>query len=428
MKPEVLPENHGGDLLTLSELQQFNLVDKQGDSARLNDLAVDLLQGDYPPVTRLIFRDAKRLAKAITWDSVVEIDRQGREIKIDSFRAAVDADSAPKQEVLLRYDVLDALILDLENRRATRANDLGLAEENGRLVLRVADVGARAIARRLSRGMIGGRPGDTLHDWKYVEFLRGDPEAVRSGAGYHLRITRLPPGEIARLSEAIPYLHAAELLTLLPDPIAADALEVMSPERQLQVFEELDEEEAVRLMTLMAPDAAADLLGQLHPETARKILERAPARESDRIVELLRYPARSIGGLMTNDVVVAPQNWTVAEAHRRLREKLNGPDFVYFIYVVDDEESGRLRGALSLRDLFIAKEDQRLEEIMNPYLITLDPLCAAAEGAYRVLDSHLAALPVVARDGRLLGAVTVDSAVSEVAPASWGAQAPRVFS
>jgi hypothetical protein len=106
------------------------------------------------------------------------------------------------------------------------------------------DQSTRAVLRRLSKGVIGARPGDTLYDWKYVEFLRGHPESVRRGASYYRRIERLPPGEIARLSDAVPYLHAAELLTLLPDPIAADLFEVMSPERQLQVFEELDEDKS----------------------------------------------------------------------------------------------------------------------------------------------------------------------------------------
>jgi Mg/Co/Ni transporter MgtE len=65
----------------------------------------------------------------------------------------------------------------------------------------------------------------------------------------------------------------------------------------------------------------------------------------------------------------ASQSWTVAEARERLHEQIKGPDFVYFVYVVDDEKARRLRGQLTLRDLFVAGEERRLEEIMNPYLI-----------------------------------------------------------
>jgi magnesium transporter len=415
-------------MFMLSTLRQFELTIASGRRARLDDLAVNLLDGNYPPVTRLVFRDPNHQLLALPWDAVIEFDLQYRRVRVTDFEAAQPAEATPKEEVLLYRDVLDALVLDLQNRRATRANDLCLKGEGGRLLLQAADVSARAILRRLSRGLFGREPSGELYDWKYVEFLRGDPRAVRSGAGYHLRITRLPPGEIARLSEAMPYLHAAELLTLLPDPLAADTLEVMLPERQLQIFEELDDDEAVRLLGLMAPDVAADLLGRLHVETARRVLEQLSSKQRERIIDLLRYPERTVGGVMTNDVITAPESWTVAEARERLRERIKESDFAHFIYIVDDEENSRLRGALTLRDLFIADADRRLDELMTPYLLTLSPLEDAVIGAYRVIESHLAALPVIEQDGRLLGAVMVDIAVSQVAPPNWSVQMPRVFS
>lgn len=76
----------------------------------------------------------------------------------------------------------------------------------------------------------------------------------------------------------------------------------------------------------------------------------------------------------------------------------------------------------------MADEDQKVEEIMNPYLITLSPFDTPDEAGYRLLSSQLAALPVVGSEGQLLGSVTIDAAVSHVAPRSWRAQAPRVFS
>ena len=146
------------------------------------------------------------------------------------------------QAVLLKRDVLDALVLDLGQRRAARANDLWLQEENGQLLLRGVDLSAAAVLRRLTFGRLGRGDERRMVDWHDVEFLRGDPRAAQAGQDYHRQIGRLPPAEIARLSEAPPYLHATELLTLLPDSVAADALEAMSTERQLQVLEELDED------------------------------------------------------------------------------------------------------------------------------------------------------------------------------------------
>jgi hypothetical protein len=65
---------------------------------------------------------------------------------------------------------------------------------------------------------------------------------------------------------------------------------------------------------------------------------------------------------------------------------------------------------------------------MNTYLVTLHPLESATGAAYKVINSHLAALPVVGREGQVIGAVTVDVAVMQVAPRNWADLAPRVFS
>ncbi len=98
------------------------------------------------------------------------------------------------KEVLLGDDVLDALVLDLQNRRATRANDLWLEQEKTQLVLRAADTSFSALLRRLTGGRYGHVAKSALYDWKYVEFLRGDPEAVRNGEGYQLASGSLAAG------------------------------------------------------------------------------------------------------------------------------------------------------------------------------------------------------------------------------------------
>jgi CBS domain-containing protein len=415
-------------MVILSELLRFRLTDGER-RFKLADVAVAILDEDYPPVTHLYYRPNGAF-HALPWEEVVGIDWRGREIKVGNLEAGTAVTQEEMaQVVLLRRDVLDALLLDLQNRRGTRANDLWLEEEKGRLLLKAADTTATGVLRRLSRGRYGGRVNQkTLSDWRYMEFLRGDPQAVRNGAGYHLRITRLPPGEIAHLAELIPYLHAAELITLLPDPLAASTMDVMLAERQLQVFEELDETQAIALLGRMSPNIAADVIGRLETDMARRYLNGLPLKKSEQIVELLRYPEDTAGGIMNNEVVTAVAHLTVAEAREVLQEPLREPTFVHFVYVINNEKERQLKGVVSLRDLLVASELLTLEEVMKPYLVTLQPLEAARAAAYRVIDSSLAALPVVGEGGRLLGAVTVDAAVSLVAPASWSAQAPKVFS
>ena len=312
-------------MVMLSDFLRFRLDGPGGRHPRLVDLAMDLAAGDYPPVTRamIVERGVRKQLLAFPWDVVEDVDWHAGVIRVASFdKAKVLAPEELRRSVLLKRDVRDALVIDLVHRNATLANDLWLEGDGRELRLRAADIGKWAVVRRLVRGWLGRGGRGHLLDWKDVEFLRGDPKAAQAGGDYHRRVTRLQPGEIARLVDALPYLHAAELLALIPDQMTADALEVMSPERQLQVFEEFDEEMAVGVLALMAPDAAADLVGHLKPGLAKRYLELLPADTRTKLIDLLRYPEDTAGDIMTNDVPILPAKLTVAESRVALLEQL----------------------------------------------------------------------------------------------------------
>jgi magnesium transporter len=131
---------------------------------------------------------------------------------------------------------------------------------------------------------------------------------------------------------------------------------------------------------------------------------------------------------MTNDIIVAPESLTVKQARSELRAELATPDFVYYVYVVENAETRILRGVVTLRDLLVRDDLSLLGEVMRRDVVAIDPLEAAVGAARRVAEEHLAALPVVSRDGRLLGAITIDAAVAMLAPATLRSQVPRVFS
>ncbi len=189
------------------------LRDSQGHSAKASDLLVNLTDGDHPPVRFVLFKDEKGVEVALPSEAIKRIDCDRRWFEVDDLTAATPVSSELlNEQARLRRDVLDSLVLDLKDRCAMRANDLWLEENDGELSLAAADGSGQAILRRLTRGWIDRRRSIRCADWKYVEFLSGDPKRVRDSSGEHMRIARLPAGEIAHLIEAMPYLHAAELL------------------------------------------------------------------------------------------------------------------------------------------------------------------------------------------------------------------------
>ena len=401
--------------------------------APLSDLSLDLAAGEYPVVTGVFFRRRGKPPGELAvgrgpLDRLASAADPGRG---PGGGARNDARPTCNRSVLLDRDVMDALILDLPRRQSMRANDLWLEEVEGRLLLRAADIGPWAVLRRLGHGVLGHGIADRhLLDWRDVEFLRGDPRAAREGRDYHRRVSTLQPPEIANLLDALPYLHAAELLTLLPDPLAADTLEVMQAERQVQVFEELDDDQQLRLLQLMAPDNTADLLDRLGTRARHRAARtRCPRRSARRPSTCCAIRADTAGGIMTNDIV---------RRHRRSRRRAGAPGDPRRALRRPGLHLLRVRrrrprvapsaGRLTLRDLLVADDDAPVREVMHASVVSLDPLMPALAAARAVAEQHLAALPVVSRDGRVLGAVTADSALVQIAPPSLSGDTPRVFS
>jgi CBS domain-containing protein len=413
----------------LSQLNRFRVFDESGKHAKLVDLALALLEEDYPPVTQLIIEmDAKPFR--IEWASVTAYEPRKRRFIVRDLSEAVETTyESLEADVLMNQDILDALVLDLRIRSTTRANDLQFDDSDRELRLVAADTGLSGMLRRITRGRYRHVSEGALHDWKYVEFLRGDPQAVRNGEGYRMRIGRLPAGEIAQLADYIPYLHAAELIMLLPDPIAADVLEAMTLERQVQVFEELDEKVALDLLARMESDHAADLLGRLRIKDLKRFLKLLPRDKSDRIVQLLRYPEDSIGGVMINDIPVFTADRPIDEVRSELSRSVDRLDFIPLVFLIENDKSRNLVGMVSFKDLLSTEGDGRsIGEIMNPFLETLRPLDSALEGAYHIVSSQVIAMPVTDGSGKLLGAMTFVAAIPQLVPETSTLRAVRIFS
>jgi len=218
------------------------------------------------------------------------------------------------------------------------------------------------------------------------------------------------------------------LIKLLPDSKAAQVLEATPIERQIQIVEEMDEDEAIDILCLMSPDLAADVLGRLDLETMRRYLQAMPKQCSRLIIDLLRYPEDSVGGVMTNDILFVPGGASCLETRGEIEDRLEEVRFTSLVFVVDSLDNPRLRGAISLKDILGGQDEAVLETIMDPYLQTLDPYSKAVDAAYRIVTSQLAAMPVIDTDGKLLGAMTVEAAISRLVPNTSALQQVKVFS
>jgi CBS domain-containing protein/sporulation protein YlmC with PRC-barrel domain len=415
-----------GSLLYLSQLLGCDLRDQRGEKvATLRDLVVRLDPAE--PYDRVIgiVAGIRRQPSYIPWDHVGSVGE--RDIILKSTKLDLRPFERRDGEMLLGRDVLDKQLVDIEGRRVVRVNDLQLANADGGLRVVGVCVGGRALIRRLlGRYPRTYVPNERVISWQDVEGFAVRNPRVRLKVSYE-RLAQLHPVEIAHIVDSLSVRQGAELVAALDDEVAADTLEELSEERQAEILEGLDEERAADILEWMGPDEAADALAELPEDKAESILKRMEVEEADDVRELMAYEEDTAGGIMTTEYVVMPVGLSVGEAMTRLRALDWKPEFLHYVYVVDDEQHERLLGVISLSDLILASPDAPLRDVMDADFKWAKPSDGAVDVARLMGEYNLVALPVLTEEGCLQGIVTIDDAMEWVLPEPWRRRLPRFF-
>lgn len=411
-------------MLYLSQVLGRPIVDLEGERvATLNDVIVRLGEDDHPPVAGFVARYRRRNFFLPRW-RISHFDEQG--VRLNSDILDLRPFTRRDGEVLLARDVLDKQLIDAAGKRVVRVNDVQIIEAAAEWRVTGADVSLAGLWRRLSPGfMRRGTPVEVI-DWADVGYLATDAATVqlKSSRG---KLARLHPVEIARLAEAFPYQQGAEIVESLDDETAAETLEEMAAARQAQILGDMDEERAADILEHMSPDEAADVLGDLPEDKAEDLLNRMEDDEQSEVAELLPYEDDTAGGLMTTEFVTLPRNLTVGEALARLREMAETPNMIYYLYVVEGEQSWKLVGVIALRSLILSDPSLPLAEVMRTELQVAHADDNADDVAQKIAEYNLLALPVVDEIGDILGIVTFDDAIELLLPKDWRQRLPRLL-
>ena len=412
-------------MLYLSQVLGRPIRDLEGERvATVKDVIVRLGSDEHPPVTGLVARYRRRDFFLSRW-RMTELNEYG--VRLNSDILDLRPFVRRENEVLLARDVLDKQLIDVDGKRVVRVNDVQINEAAGDYRVTGADVSLQGLWRRLApAGFVGTKNPVEVLDWADVGYLATDAATVQLKSSSD-KLARLHPVEIARLAEALSYHHGSEVVESLDDETAAETLEEMPAERQAKILADMDQERAADILEWMSPDEAADVLGDLPEEKAEELLGLMEHDEQADVVELLPYEDDTAGGLMTTEFVTLPRALTVGEALARLREMAQTPNMIYYLYVVETEDSWRLLGVIALRSLILADPSAPLEEVMRTEFQQADPSEPANEVAKRIAEYNLLALPVIDEGGDILGIITVDDAMEILLPKDWRQRLPRLF-
>lgn len=235
-------------------------------------------------------------------------------------------------------------------------------------------------------------------------------------------------GAITNLSKMLGRMHPADVakvITHLSSPKEKrEVFELVRGEaKRGQVLSELDGDsiqhvladllhsDIAWLLKDLGPDDVAYILGFLPEERGKEILALMKTEDSTEVADILKYPKDTAGAIMTTEFFSLPEDATAQEAIRRLQQATDA-EMVFYIYVTDKDE--RLVGVLSLRQLLTVPPATPLKNIMTRDVISVAVDMDQEEVARQVASYNLLAIPVVEKDGKLVGIITVDDVVDVI--------------
>jgi magnesium transporter len=183
----------------------------------------------------------------------------------------------------------------------------------------------------------------------------------------------------------------------------------LKPGCRVDIANLMGRRDLARLMAAMSHDERVDLFKELEPVAQEAILPSLAQAEREDLRKLASYPEGTAGSIMTSDYATLTPDLRAPQAIEALRKQAIDAETVYQSYIVDEER--RLVGVVSLRDLIMARSDQRVSEIMDTQPVFIRAEDPREEAAEKIARYDLLALPVINGGEKLVGIVTQDDAM-----------------
>lgn len=200
-----------------------------------------------------------------------------------------------------------------------------------------------------------------------------------------------------------------KLFEVLPIDMSASILEECDVEFFKTILSKIDIEHRKNILELMSLDDMADILSQLEEDEREGVMELLSQEDADDVKELLIYEEESAGGIMTTGYIEVNKDMTAKDAIEHMRENAKEAETIYYIYVVDNQE--RLVGVISLRELITARDSNIVADLMSENIISVYVDEDREEAVRLVSKYNLVAIPVIDRQKRLKGIITVDDII-----------------
>lgn len=201
------------------------------------------------------------------------------------------------------------------------------------------------------------------------------------------------------------------LFRLLNKDVAADVFAYMDSDTQMMLINAFTDKELQEIVDDLYLDDTVDIIEEMPANVVARIIKSADTETRKQINQILKYPKDSAGSIMTTEYVYLHRSYTAKEALDWIRHVGMVKETVNTLYVT---ESRKLVGVLSLLDIVTADDNDKIEDIMEDNVISVDTLEDKEYVASMFSKYDFLSLPVVDRENRMVGIVTFDDAMDVI--------------
>ena len=225
-------------------------------------------------------------------------------------------------------------------------------------------------------------------------------------------LRKMHPADIAAILFDLNINDILKVFPLLSIAKAADVLSELPDETREKIIRHMKEERLVKIIDEMEIDEAVDMISDMEDDRSESVLKKLNKEDSEQIKELMNYDEESAGGLMQTEMIVVTQNMKREELIKEIRKNKDEVENYHYLYVVDRKNT--FLGILDVTKLVIANPGTMARDLMYPdakyALVDMDQEKVA--DLFR--KYNLFAIPVLDKDGILLGRITVDDIIDVI--------------
>jgi len=199
------------------------------------------------------------------------------------------------------------------------------------------------------------------------------------------------------------------LCAKLEDEELAGILEESELKTQLRIISLLNNKRTLRLFNYMSKDDIVDILGEINAGKAKELINLMKEGDKKVIKELMGYRDDCAGGIMTTEYIRLDSKLSIEDVIKKIKEIAPKTELIDTIFVVNKRKE--LIGTAELRDILLASEEQKLEEITNEHFIYVEPETDQEEVSLLASKYDLTAIPVLNKKKAMLGIITIDDIV-----------------